>query len=144
MRCLVMFVTAVSVLFLLKSLKFDLCRVLRWKVSLNQTDSKPFLRAKRSQRQIAGGLNWQASIPWVCIVDFQADDYFELWQDQTRRGEKRQRTPDRRLGRRKLQIKCNLSFVFQRSFADQFSVSYACLGHEQHVSLMLPLLCCQK
>ena len=28
--------------------------------------------------EIAGRLNWQASVPLVCIVDFQADDYFEL------------------------------------------------------------------
>ena len=73
-------------------------------------------------------------------MDFQADDYFELSQDRARRGEKRpQRTRDRRLGRRKLQLKCKFCFVFQRSFADKFSVSYAFFRHEQHVSLMLPL-----
>ena len=33
-----------------KSLKFDLYQVLRWKVSLNQTDSKPFLRAKQKPK----------------------------------------------------------------------------------------------
>ena len=53
--------------------------------------------------------------------------------------EKRQRTSDRRLGRRKLQLKCKFCFVFQRSFADKFSVSWAFFRHEQHVSLRLPL-----
>ena len=67
-------------------------------------------------------------------MDFRADDYFELRQDRAQ-----QRTPDRRLGRRKLQLKCKFCFVFQRSFADKFSVSYAFIWHEQHVSLMLPL-----
>ena len=98
-----------------------------------------FYGPNRHQRQIAGGLNWQASVTWVCIVDFRADDYFELWQDRARHGEKRQRTPDRRLGRRKLQLKCKFCFVFQHSFADKFSISYAFFRHEQHVSLMLPL-----
>ena len=96
-----------------KSLKFDLYRVLTWKVSLNQTDSKHFYGPKRSQSQIAGGLNWQASIPLVCIMDFQADDYFELWQDRAHRK------------KRKLQLKTKFCFVFQHSFADKFSVSYA-------------------
>ena len=56
---------------------------------------------------------------------------------------KRQRTPDRRfnygktIGRRKLQLKCKFCFVFQRSFADEFSVSCALFRHEQHVSLRL-------
>ena len=88
---------------------------------------------------MAGRLNWQPSVPWVCIADFQADDNFELWWDRARREEKRQRTPDRRLGRRKLQLKCKFCFVFQRSFADKFSVSCAFFRHEQRVSLRLAL-----
>ena len=125
-----------------KSLKFDLYRVLRWKVSLNQTDSKPFLWPKKKPKT---NRRW-VKLASKCSVSvyFQADDYFELWQDRARRREKRQqRTPDRRLGRRKLQLKCKFCFVFQRSFAIKFSVSYAFFQHEQHVSLMLPL-CCQK
>ena len=43
------------------------------------------------------------------------------------------------MGRRKLQLKCKFCFVFQRSFADKFSVSWAFFLHEQHVSLKLPL-----
>ena len=113
-----------------KSLKFDLYRVLRWKVLLNQTDSKPFLQAKKKPKT---NHRW-VKLASKCSVDFQADDYFELWQDRAR-----QRTPDCRLGRRKLQLKCKFCFVFQHSFADKFSVSYAFFLHEQHVSLMLPL-----
>ena len=44
-----------------------------------------------------------------------------------------------KLGRRKLQLKCKFCFVFQRSFADKFSVSCAFFLHEQRVSLRLPL-----
>ena len=42
-----------------------------------------------------------------------------------------------KLGRRKLQLKCKFCFVFQRSFADKFSVSWAFFRHEQHVSLKM-------
>ena len=38
-----------------------------------------FRAKQKPKREIAGRLNWKASIPWVCTVDFQADDYFELW-----------------------------------------------------------------
>ena len=41
-----------------------------------------FRAKQKPKREIAGRLNWQASIPWVwCVytVDFQADDYFKLW-----------------------------------------------------------------
>ena len=44
-----------------------------------------------------------------------------------------------KLRRRKLQLKCKFCFVFQRSFADKFSVSCAFFRHEQRVSLRLPL-----
>ena len=43
------------------------------------------------------------------------------------------------IGRRKLQLKCKFCFVFQRSFADEFSISCAFFQHEQHVSLRLSL-----
>ena len=122
-----------------KSLKFDLYQVLRWKVSRNHTDSKPFLRAKQKPKTNRRWVKLASKRSMSVIVDFQADDYFELWQDRARRREKRQRTPDRRLGRRKLQLKCEFCFVFQRSFADKFSVSWAFLLHEQRVSLRLPL-----
>ena len=52
---------------------------------------------------------------------------------------KRQRTSDCRLGRRKLELKCKFCFVFQRSFADKFSVSCAFFRYELRVSLRLPL-----
>ena len=74
---------------------------------------------------------------------FQADDYFKLRQDQAHRElkqkPKQDKTADRRLARRKLQLKCKFCFVFQRSFADKFSVSCAFFRHEQRVSLRLPL-----
>ena len=53
--------------------------------------------------------------------------------------EKKHRTPDRRLGRRKLQLKLKFCFVFQRSFGDKFSISCTFFRHEQRVSLRLPL-----
>ena len=43
------------------------------------------------------------------------------------------------IGRSKLQLKCKFCFVFQPSFADKFSVSWAFFLHEQRVSLRLPL-----
>ena len=43
------------------------------------------------------------------------------------------------IGRRTLQVKCKFCFVFQRSFADKFSVSFAFFLHEQRVSLRIPL-----
>ena len=43
------------------------------------------------------------------------------------------------IGRRKLRLKGKFCFVFQRSFADKFSVSWALFLHEQRVSLGLPL-----
>ena len=46
---------------------------------------------------------------------------------------------DRRLGRRKVHLKCKFSFVFQCSFADKFSITCPFFRHEQRVSLRLPL-----
>ena len=43
------------------------------------------------------------------------------------------------IGRKQLQLKCKFCFVFQRSFADKFSVSWAFFLHDQRVSLRLPL-----
>ena len=43
------------------------------------------------------------------------------------------------IGRRKLQLVCKFCFVFQPSFADKFSVSWAFFLHEQCVSLRLAL-----
>ena len=44
-------------------------------------------------------------------MDFQADDYFELRRDRARRGEKRQRMPDRRLYKEEENFSSNVSFV---------------------------------
>ena len=53
--------------------------------------------------------------------------------------EKRHKTPDRGLARRKLQLKRKFCFVFQLSYADKFSVSCTFFRLEQRVSLRLPL-----
>ena len=44
------------------------------------------------------------------------------------------------IGRRKLQLKCKFCFVFQPSFADEFSVSCAFFRHEQRGRRCIPTL----
>ena len=55
-----------------KVVEFDMC--LGEKLCIQSH----FYRPNRSQTQIAGQLNWQASVLLVCMMDFQAGDYFEL------------------------------------------------------------------
>ena len=55
------------------------------------------------------------------MVDFQAGDHLELQKDRARRElKKKDRTPDRRLGRRKLQLKRKFCLVFQHSLLTNF------------------------
>ena len=74
-------------------------------------------------------------------MDFQTDDYFELRWDRARRGEKRQRTPDRRLYKEEENFSSNVSFVlyFSVPLLINFPFHTLFFRHEQHVSLLLPL-----
>ena len=74
-------------------------------------------------------------------MDFQADDYFELRWDRARCGEKRQRTPDRRLYKEEENFRSNVSFVlyFSVPLLINFRFHTLFFRHEQHVSLLLPL-----
>ena len=60
---------------------------------------------------------------------FQADDLITLNCDRiepaAKKKEKERLIAGLSIGRRKLQLKCKFWFVFQRSFADKFSVSCA-------------------
>ena len=69
-------------------------------------------------------------------MDFQADDYFELWQDRARHREKRQNARQEEEN-----FSSNVSFVlyFNVPLLTNFPFHTLFFRHEQHVSLMLPL-----
>ena len=112
----------------------------RWKVSLNQTDSKPFLRAKQKPK-----INRR----WVKLASKRSVSGYRgfpsrwlLWVVTGSSPPRRKKTKNAWSQVRKKNFSSNVSFVLHFSvplLINFPSVSYAFFRHEQHVSLMLPL-----
>ena len=106
-----------------------------------QTDSKPLLNAKQKPKANRRSVKLPSK-RFVSVYGGFPSRWL-LWtvigSSPLQTEEKRHRTPDCRLGRRKVQLKHKFCVVFQHSFADKFSVSCTFFRHEQHVSLRLPL-----